>query len=284
MKEAINPNTLFNTIAMARQGTSALILVAEGDDDSFLLSWHRNPDDLILIEGGGREVALGAADLVHNRTLGGVRFLIDSDYDRFTKSQATYPPNVIASTFHDVMMDVLLADLRTIDIVVATQCRSTARSGTKIDPELVRKQAFELASNVARVRIIDGRDDLTLRLSPFPFGVLSAVPPNLAEVCELAVIRSETHHTPETLADEVKSDASCQELVPEDAVGDHDFFRALSRILKHHGVLIKDTTLFTAFLAAIGCSQISLTGWHQQISSWGQDNSRDVFNCPCTAA
>lgn len=48
MRGAITPTTIFGTVAMARQGSSSLILVVEGDDDHFMIKEHINDGDVVL--------------------------------------------------------------------------------------------------------------------------------------------------------------------------------------------------------------------------------------------
>ena len=283
MKEALNENTLFNTLAMARQNVASLILVVEGEDDYFLLKAHHNSADLLLIPGRGRPTTLATAELADKRGLAGVRFLVDSDYDRFSSTAQAHPSNVLFSTHHDLIMDALLADVQTFNRLIAAYARGAERRGIEVDVDLIRRRAFALAASVAPFRIVNERNSLELNLAKFPFGKVASMSPTQTELATLVIERTNTALTVDLLVGEIGQERAHHDSPVELLVGDHDLFRALARVLREHGATATADALFTSFLAAVTCAQVMATNWYETVMNWGRRNSRTPFLCPCAA-
>lgn len=286
MRSALNVNTVFATVAMARQGSSSLILVVEGDDDHFIVKDHVNGHDVLLIAGEGRPLVLGAAVEADRHALRGIRFMIDVDYDPFVNPTVMYPPNVITSIHHDVVMDIVHVSTSLMDRVIDSHSRAARRRAENpatFDTPLAREDALLLAAFVAPLRIVNDRKVLELNLKDFPFGELPAKSPTNADVAELAIRRSKTEMSTYELEAEISAETSHLLSGTAFLVGDHDFFRALARVLKFRGVNAGADSMWTAFLAGLTCSNLSATSWYQELDAWGAANSRSTFACPCAA-
>lgn len=282
MRSALNSTTLFGTVLMARQASASLILIVEGQDDYSLLKHHVNERDVLLIAGSGGKVKLiEAAKIAMQRFIHGVRFLIDADYDRFTQPTASYPPNVIPSTGHDVVMDVVRSGENLLDRVIDAHSRSAVRGGSVFTSLEVREAALDLAASIAPLRILSELRGYGLNLQSFPFGKLSSVPATDHEIASLSIERSGTALTVDELVDGMRAEERHLGTVRDALVGDHDYFRALARVLRTHGVSAGHAVLWTSFLAGTLCAHLAATEWFRALSSWGEANSREVFKCPC---
>lgn len=284
MRESLNSNTLFNTIAMVRQDANAVVLVVEGDDDLYVLKQHRSDQMYVLLGVGGRSGVLAAAELADQRSLNGVRFLIDADYDRFFMTSISYPNNIVLSHHHDLFMDMIAVDFAIIDRVIDTHSRSLPRrNGSTINAAEVRDQAFSLAAKIAPARIVNERKDLGFNLKEFPFGKLP-LEPTFSDIATLIVKRTNTQLTIGEVALEIEGEA--ENLTVEDRylVGDHDFFAALARILNMLGV--KGTSpdhLANSFISALTCQILGEADWYATISTWSESYGCTGFACPCRA-
>lgn len=285
MRGALNANTFFNTVALARHNVRTLILVVEGEDDHFLVRRHINEADVLLIAGvGGRPRVLEAAELAERRGLRGIRFLIDADYDRFSAPTLRYPSNVIASKHHDAIVDLLVVSSALVDHVAETQSRSAIRRGVTVDFEQARVDAFSLASSVAPLRIANDRHGYGLRLAKFPFGELGTVHPSVSDLAALVVRRSGNTRNQSDIEADIAAELPHLGTDQMVLVGDHDFFRALARVLQLQGVAsVNADALWDGVLAAASCPHLAGTGWYSELADWGAANSRSTFSCPCAA-
>lgn len=283
MRGAITPTTIFGTVAMARQGSSSLILVVEGDDDHFMIRDHINVSDVVLIGGNGRPKVLEAAAKAERRGVRGVRFLVDADYDRFTQPTSSYPSNVVVSKHHDAMVDVVLMNPSVLDRVIASYGRSVERRGGSLDVAAVRAEAITLAGAVAPLRVVNERMGHNLNLRDFPFGRLASTTPTDAELAALAVERSDTAITAAQLEVDIAGQRSHVGADIAVLIGDHDLFRALARVLSDHGVSIRPDFLWSGFMSAVSCRELYLVAWYQELVGWGAANSHSTFNCQLVA-
>jgi len=64
-------------------------------------------------------------------------------------------------------------------------------------------------------------------------------------------------------------------------VGDHDLFKALAKVLDHHGVKAGAESMWTAFMTGLSCAHLPATDWYQELAAWGTANMRETFVCPC---
>lgn len=283
MKDSLNSNTLFNTVAMMRPECNSLILVAEGDDDCFVLQRHKSPDLEVVNGVGGKSSVLVAAELAVANSVSGVVFLVDADYDRIVDIHHDYPSNVIPSVRHDFFMDIVFHASHVVEQVIETHTRAAPRRGRiHVDASRIHEQAMQLATQVAPFRIVNAKKDLGLRLSNFPFGAVRADPAGLREFAEVIIGRSNTGFSTEDLLIEISSEESLTGVADVFLVGDHDYFGALARVLDREDLAnVKPEVLFSSFLAAIRCTELMSTEWHSSLSDWAADYDRSAFACPC---
>lgn len=283
MRESLNSNTLFNTIAMVRQDANAIVLVVEGDDDQFVLKRHSSDQMYVLLGVGGRPGVLAAAEIAERRRLNGVRFLVDADYSSLFESKAVFPKNVILSHHHDLFMDMVHLGSAIVDRVVDTHARSlTRRNQAAPDAAVVRAQATALAAKVALARIANERKGLGLNLQRFPFGKLP-LEPTSADIARLIWGRSKTSLSIEDLVSEIEAESANIKVEDRYVVGDHDFFSALARVLEKCGVSGPSSEQLTSsFISALTCEILMSADWYSAISSWSESYGSIAFSCPCS--
>ena len=172
MKEFLNEDTLFNTIAMCLADCDSLILVVEGPDDLLLVRPHCTHEVMVIPSTGGRQQALQSARLAARRGLRGVRFLIDRDYEDFRDPSEQIPGNVVISTSHDCFIDLLASNPGLLQRIIEVETDSARRrpnvTGIPGSQEL-RDAAILLASYLAAVRIVDAKRNLGLNFQKFSF-------------------------------------------------------------------------------------------------------------------
>jgi hypothetical protein len=287
VRENLNFNTLFNTVAMVRSEIQKLILIVEGDDDFHLLDHHASDDAVLMPGQGGKPHVLTAAALVEHHSIGRVCFLVDRDFDTYTLTSDPYPANVISSSRHDFFMDIVDAAAYVVDVVVSIHARRMGRRGGVIDAASMRVEALALASKIAPFRIVNDKLGLGLNFRDFPFGNFSTINPTSLDISKLIVGRSNTEWTSEQLSSLV--DDECPSIIgePIDLVGDHDFFRALSRVLYEHGMRrITADDLFNSFLSNLSsnCDALRATNWHRAVEDWADAHDSSATSCPCNLA
>lgn len=285
MKEALNSNTLFNTLAMIRAEKSSVILVVEGDDDLFLIKRHLSKLTILLKGVGGKSAVVETAHRVDKFPIKDVLFLIDADYDRVTAPDREYPGSVVASSNHDVFMDIILANEELLERIVEAHTRQLSRrTGKEIRPSEIVAAAMSLAASLAPLRIVNETESLSLKLVDFPFGSVSSHRPNPREIVSLAVTRSQTQLSVDEVQAKVIEQQSKNIHEQSVLIGDHDLFRSLSRVLALNGVKgVGAETLWTGFLAAADCRHIARTAWFASVKSWSSNRGQTSFMCPCAA-
>lgn len=284
MREFLNENTLFATIAMYVQESGSLLLVVEGDDDHLVLKTHVSTDLDLLPGTGGRGQVLRAANLAVRRGLKGVLFLVDRDYDDYTGSTATALENVLVSTHHDLFTDLEACDPelmnRVIDLHTAPARRRPGAQPPDIpEPMQIRDDAFGLAAHLAAVRVVDAEKGLNLDFKRFSFGSLREDEFNVRSIATTLLDRC--RHVDTGGVDVMAEAVEARSRIPQDAVpvGDHDLFAALSRVLKNFNIFDTADSLQRTFIAAVSCFAISSTAWFHEIQAWSARNNRNGFTC-----
>jgi hypothetical protein len=286
LREALNANTLFATIAMYIKESRSLLLVVEGPDDYDALKDHRSTDLNLLAGTGGRSQVLRAAELASSRNLKGVRFLVDRDYDAFVEAgDGSYPENVYVSSNHDLFTDLIAATPDALHRVIYSHTRSarrrpalTTKKALPSEAEIAR-EAQSLALQLAAVRIVNARNDLGLDFTRFAFGGLKVREFDVKPIAQIVCVRSsapgDTHDAVANEAigvrDEIRDGFS--------AVGDHDLFQAISRVLKRYDVHVSSGTLFSSFLVSFSCAAIAALSWFSDMQAWCAQNSRAGMTC-----
>lgn len=284
MREYLNENTLFNTVAMFLDESDALLLVLEGPDDHLLLRGSCTPQLQLLTATGGRSQVLSTARLAHDRGLRRARFLVDQDYDRYNGSTETQLDNIFVSDHHDCFVDLICADRSLLHRVIEVHCEAVRRRGDETvntpDPAHIEGEAFTLASMLAATRIVDARRELFLDFKRFKFGGLAVVDFEVTRIAEIVLNRSQYagDDRAEVLADAVSTHAEIAEM-KHSPVGDHDLFAALARVMQQYEVYERGVSLQRGFILAVGCSSLIQTSWCKAIQQWCKSYGVSGFTC-----
>ncbi|WP_123939907.1 MULTISPECIES: hypothetical protein [unclassified Frondihabitans] len=266
--------------------SQSLLLVVEGPDDYDALKDHCSSDLHLMAGTGGRAQVLSTAELANSRGLKGVRFLVDRDYDGFTGDSGVDDlENVFASEHHDLFMDLIVAEPDALYRVIYAHTRSARRrpisQGTRSIPnaEIIGDDARALATKLAAVRIVNSRNSLGLDFSRFSFGGLKVRDFDVEAMARIVCVRSaaplETH-------DGVVKEARAAEKEIRglgSAVGDHDLFSAIGRVLKRYEVNVSPETLLSSFLVAFSCAAVAALSWFSDLQNWCEQNLRAGMTC-----
>ena len=232
MREFLNADTLFNTIAMLRPERDGAFLVVEGSDDEYTLERHVDSSVTIFSGLGGKSELVDAAVKVGQKDIALVYFVVDSDYDRLVDPPVMHAPQVVASDTHDLVMDLIFVERSAIHNTIRAHVRGNLQRRSAFVPEKIVADALGLAFPVGLLRLLSVGNDWGLKLRDFPFGKLKSSPPDPAEVVELALSKSppiaEGVDVPAALAGALDKYKDRDWSV----VGDHDFFAALAKVLK----------------------------------------------------
>lgn len=284
MREYLNSNTLFATIAMYSSESDDLVLVVEGDDDQLVLKDHCSAELRIIAGIGGKMKVLETANLVRQQQLRRVRFLLDRDYDSYSCEEPDQPENVFFSETHDFFMDLLAKDERLlsklIDVHMARVFRRPDDRSSTLNLKVVEEEVKSLASIVAAVRVVDAKAKLGLSFNKFSFGELRREDINPQVITQKILTRSKQ---PVESINEIQFqvDQLCQktEDLAKIPISDHDLFKALSRVLKFYDVSVSDRELQRGFLLAISCRSIALTTWYREIQEWSRQQQSVGLTC-----
>lgn len=289
MKEYLNENTLYNTLAMYLAEGNSLLLVVEGPDDHLMLKEHCSPDMMMIPGTGGKGQLLRTAELSAKRDLKGVRFLVDRDYDDFSELESIDLDNVFVSEGHDCFMDVLASDPallnRVIDVETASARRRPEAGNTIPSPSEIQAEAIALASHLAALRIVDARRGLGLNFRKFSFGGLKIKEFDVGIITDMVLVRSGYSglDSIEIIEEAVQAHFEVWDL-PQVPIGDHDLFSALSRVLRKFEVSVAADALHKGVILAVSCTALSGTGWFQKIQEWCAHNDRVGFTCMSSTA
>lgn len=285
MQEFLNEHTLYATVEMYLRENSGLALVVEGAHDHLALKAHCSPD-LTLIEGtGGKPQVLKAAKLAVRRSLERARFLVDQDFDAFGSQNHHHPSNVSVSDTHDFFTDVILGDPDILPRVVEVHTNSFKRGPNAISVssaqvDVLIKKAASLASDLAAVRIVNGRLDLSLDFKRFSFGSLNDSKLNIESIGREVLLRSQ-YRLPngEQVLNEIYKTRAQIKGLSQPCYGDHDFLDALARLLKMHDIAVSSANLRNGLILAMTCKSICMSDWFQEVQQWSANNGRQGFNC-----
>lgn len=265
--------------------SNSLLLVVEGDDDHLALKAHCSTDLSLMAGLGGREQVLRAAALAKERNIGGVRFLVDRDYDSFTGSKATELDNVLVSTRHDIFMDLVTNDptilRRVIEVHTAPARRRPNNPHWGVpEPHVIEEEARSLATLLAAVRIVNARRGLDLDFKRFSFFNLTVSQFEVDVIANMLLTRS--GYDADSLAEVISQSSIVHAEIAqhsEPPVGDHDLFSALARVLRKFDVSISDQILQRSFILGISCLSLMAADWFDKVQKWCAMNSRAGFKC-----
>lgn len=284
MREYLNENTLFNTVAMFLEESQGLLLVVEGPDDHLLLRGSCTPQLQLLTATGGRHQVLSTAQLALDRGIRRARFLVDQDYDRYNGSAETHLDNVLVSDHHDCFIDLMCADRSLLHRVIEVHCDPVRRRPDETvdtpDPAHIEGEAFRLASKLAAIRIVDARRRLLLDFKRFKFGGLPVDDFEVSRIAEIVLTRSQYVHDDraDVIADAVSTHAEIAGM-QHSPVGDHDLFAALARVMQQYDVHERDASLQRSFILAVGCNSLMQTSWCKEIQQWCKSYGESGFTC-----
>lgn len=275
MREYENENTLHNAIALAVSGDrNSLVVVMEGDDDSFLLKRWVGDSIRVMSGSGGKGQVIRVAQQFERRGQDRVKFVVDRDYDDFASCAVEYPSNVLSSCHHDCFVDVLAAHERLLPMVVDYHLDSVRRSGgskgelvTGLSVEAVVTRCFDLASMLAACRIVDYRYSLGLNFKGFKYNSIDDL--NTSYIMQRLIESNPSFELePASFcaeAEAVLCDVRMRSFPP---VGDHDLFAALNFVVSKYSSAPSEKTLRVAVLSSLSVAILRRISWCKALEAW----------------
>lgn len=273
LREYLNENTLFSSVALLAKAESRPILVVEGPDDSFLVKQHCEENLVVLMATGGVSQLIGAATRAIGDNLPNVRFLADRDYTDFRPDARRTLTNVFLSETHDVFTDLHFAEPSILLRVIALKCDSAARrpdGSENTDPPAHLLEKTLLASRcLAAGRIVSEQQDLRIPFERFSFSNLDPGPITLTRV--LATLRDSCGMS-DSLGESFDQAAAgalsryCSGPLPP--VGDHDLFSALTYVLRISGIQIRTRDARHLFVMGVTFSTFAQTSFFRAVEKW----------------
>lgn len=280
MKEALGPTALANLIRMIRSESPNPILVVEGEDDKFVVEPHLDSQVRVLPGNIGKSsIILAAKELSVERLF----FLLDRDLDDVILAEGTeFPKNVIRSNSHDLLMDLVSADSTYLERAVRALTRkANQQSEEQSSAQTLIDKSFDLAWCLVPVRIANQRRRFGIRLRDFPYGALSSVSPTWEEVARTAAFKRSREVSLPILLEAIESERTAALKLGRQLVGDHDFFGAVSRVLRESGAdKITREHVETAFLSTVDCTLVAKAKWSAELGSLMQEQGIQAFDCP----
>lgn len=280
MREALGPTALANLIRMIRSESPNPILVVEGEDDKFVVEPHLDSHVRVLPGNiGKRSIVLVANELSLERLF----FLLDKDLDEVIPADGTeLPQHVVRSNSHDILMDLVSADSSYLERAVRALTRKASPQREQLpSAQTLIDTSFDLAWCLVPVRIANQRYRFGIKLRDFPYGALSSVSPTWEEVAQTAAFKRSREVSVPDLLEAIELERSAALELGRELVGDHDFFGAVSRVLKEFGAdKITREHVETAFLATIDCALVAKAKWAAELDLLMQNQGLRAFDCP----
>ena len=270
---------------MLRSGGDGLILVVEGSDDRHAIERHVHDSVTVLSGQGGKQELLEAAVLVDERGVSRVRILVDRDYDDSVPVSPQHANCIIASTHHDLVMDLILVDRGVMYRVINAHMRG-AQASVKTRADDLLEEALAVAARVSVLRMLSVSNDWDLNMARFPFGKFDQVRPNPLNVVDVALARSRPGPKKSPVLRQLRAALKVEKDATISLVGDHDLFGALAHVLRKNGhSSASESALAASFFAAVDCPSIMKTDWYAEISGWSSEAAgTPSFVCPCDSA
>ena len=95
MREFLTSNSDADAIRLLTASSSRFVIALEGEDDRRLVNGLINSTILLYVGSTGKTGLLTAAQHAERTGVTHVTFVIDRDYDDFSKNGHTYPKNVV---------------------------------------------------------------------------------------------------------------------------------------------------------------------------------------------
>lgn len=254
MRGNLTPESLFSEVIMLlpHSSTTALV-VLEGDNDISALAPFVGKS-VKLLPGNGKQNVLGAArlaaaDVRFNKT----RFIVDRDYDFIASDELAYPPNVLVTRQHDLLMDILCVSKEPLHNALDQQLigisrRENKRGSSSGSPgadhggrAAVIQAADRLAFSVAVLRIVSIRLALAIPFRHLNREDITPCPVQLFNMWASGWVTPEADRT-RALSEisRTKLEFSIRQYA---IISDHDLLQSCCRLLHERNISVSESTL-----------------------------------------
>ena len=148
--------------------------------------------------------------------------------------------------------------------------------------EIIEENARFLAAQLAAVRIVNARNNMELDFTRFSFGGLKVHEFEVESIAKIVCTRSAAAYGTHDVV--VKEAQAVEQEIRGlfSAVGDHDLFQAISRVLRRYAVNVSPETLLSSFFVALSCVAVATLSWFSEVQAWCAQNLRQGMTCVVT--
>lgn len=278
------------------------VLIIEGDDEMHILAGKIRLSKVTPILTGGLRGLLKLAELPELRDDRDVKFLADSDYGRYgLEPQVLFldREDFILSEFHDLMTDLHQQNPSIMRNMVSSWVDenrigsrdrkssfygvgglSVIRADDSVSPFVddVILTAKRLANIFACIRYVTLKGGYGFPCKSFPWDYCFSSVDSGSNVSIDDIIEGWLRHlraNNENPSDAYVNDcyAECENLSRVYYSSDHDFYSALSFVLRMSGIRRRDSVIRDSFKLVLraGSVDLSQVGWVAEVQHWAQE-------------
>ena len=275
MREFLTSNSDADAIRLLTASSSRFVIALEGEDDRRLVNGLINSTILLYVGSTGKTGLLTAAQHAERTGVTHVTFVIDRDYDDFSKNGHTYPKNVVCSHNHDCFIDVILENfdilIRVIEVKLS-RSHSTSSKDAMDTQGLARElltTAIQMAKHKAAVRLLAARLSIGFNFNKFSFFSRPTADITSTSIYNsLATSYEGKTPLPTEASDLLFEATNTIERLDFSLIGDHDFIEAIRALLKEsYGVSISEPSFRDNIFCALTRSHLSRAFWCQSLAS-----------------
>ena len=309
--EYVTPESIANKYCMLTAGGgNPAMLVIEGEDDRYIMQKHLDPRITLSCAAGKAQVLAVRNELLNRGVdLGNIRFLVDSDFDDILGIEHVGGTELICSDTHDIVMDVVVLDKvlieRYIESVLLRAKPSVMNAigvGASYPERLpfigsVIRDAFEAGKIVSALRVVNGKNNYGLKLRDFPFGLVERF--DVSSIVKIAFDRAKAtdllyYSDPDSSSEKFVSRIEVEDEISSvlmefssssyPAVGDHDFFSAVAKVVEYKTNVGSVKELEAVFYTGLHCGMLGEVRWFSLIREWvcviyGSDSKASCVHC-----
>jgi hypothetical protein len=169
VRESLTADSIANDIRMTRSLHSGSFLIVEGEStDPRVYGRFVDPKSCQMVPAPGKELALGALDILENGGFSGVAAVVDADFWRLEGKEPT-GPNLFITDGHD--LETMILKSRSLEKLLAEfGSPAKLRRITQRGDRSLRKLLLDLACPLGYLRWISALHSLELAFRDIAFG------------------------------------------------------------------------------------------------------------------
>lgn len=274
MKEFLTSNSDADAIRLLTASSSRFVIALEGEDDRKLVNGLINSSILLYVASTGKAGLLTAAQHAERTGVSHVTFVVDRDYDDFSKNRPTYSQNVVSSHNHDCFIDVLQENFDMLIRVIEVKLFNSRPISSEhaMNSQGVARQllttAIQMAKHKAAVRLVATQLSIGFNFNRFSFFSRPS-----AEITPTSIYNSLSTSYEGNMPLPTESSALLSEATDTieqldfSLIGDHDFIEAIRALLKErYEISISEHSFREYIFCALTSSRLSRAFWCKSLA------------------